>query len=96
MLSWECAFSERNAGAQLVSALLAAGYADDSRCDWLRELRHSAGHIIVFVPRTGRVQIRLNYLTPAPEREPAANALAAELAGLLGFAQSAAEGCDSI
>lgn len=79
-----------------MSALLAAGYKDDSRCDWLRELRHDAGHCVVFVPRTGRVQIRLHYLTREPEREPTANALASEFARLLLSAERDAEGCAAL
>ena len=82
-LAWDCQFAEESAAAQLLQALPAAGYADESRCLWLRELRHRAGHGVIFVPRTGRVQIRLHYLTPAAERTSAALSLAAELAELL-------------
>jgi hypothetical protein len=45
----------------------------------LRTLRSPEGHEIVIVPRTGRVQIRVHYLTPEEERRIAAEGVFAVL-----------------
>jgi hypothetical protein len=79
-LAWDCELSQRPAALELYAALRSAGYVDDSRADWLYELRHGSGHSVLIVPRTGRVQLRLHYLTPAPERATAARALAQHVA----------------
>jgi hypothetical protein len=69
-LLWRCDLAPRHA-AGLVPALLAAGFRDATPCaaDRLRVLEQpGAGHRIVVVARTGRVQVRLDALTPAHER----------------------------
>ena len=82
-LAWDCDFAEPPALPELCSALLAAGFVDDSRADFLRELRHQSGHSVLVVPRTGRVQLRLHYLTPLLERRATAERFAHDLAGIL-------------
>ena len=65
-------------------ALVAAGYADLSRAVPLLELRHPRGHRVVLVPRTGRVQIRLDVETPPADRVAVAAALGEEIARAAG------------
>ncbi len=47
-------------------------------------LLHPAGHVVVVVTKTLRVQIRLHYLTPAAERPLVARALLVELVAAAG------------
>lgn len=67
----------------LLDALAGAGYTEDLRSPLVRELVHPEGHSVVIVPRTGRVQIRVHYLTPLEARQAAACEVARELSALL-------------
>ena len=51
------------------TALLAIGFVDESPIDALKILRTPEGHALVIVPRTGRIQLRISYLTP-PDLRP--------------------------
>jgi hypothetical protein len=52
----------------LVKILSEKGFAPAPSPGVLRLLRTKEGHEILFVPRTGRVQIRVHYLTPEEGR----------------------------
>jgi len=63
---------------EAVAALLARGpFELHRRLGKILYLHHGAGHVIVLVPATGRIQIRLHYLTGDALRPAAAYALAA-------------------
>ncbi len=81
-LIWDCGLVNEEQAARLLSGL-SRRYADESRFAWVRELTHPDGHSIVVVPRTGRVQIRLHYLTPHGERERCARQVVGELSAAL-------------
>ncbi len=75
-LSWRCSFDPPVSPEQLVEGLCAAGWKDNSaRNTLLYELRHRDGHTLVIVPRTGRVQLRLNYLVPREQRRVTVDAV---------------------
>lgn len=82
-LSWECELTRRSDAAELASALAELGYVATPNGDWLLELIHPAGQRFVVVPRTGRVQLRLHYDTPAAERRELALSIAAEVERVL-------------
>jgi len=67
----------------LVAELERCGWVDESRFAVLREMRHPAGHRILVVPETGRIQIRLDLDVPAPERRAAAALVATDLQAAL-------------
>jgi len=67
----------------LPELLAEAGYSEASRSPLVRELVHPREHSVVVVPRTGRLQIRVHYLTPLEAREAAALELARELSDLV-------------
>ena len=71
----------------LVAALSRAGFARTSTAGSpLLVLRAPGDHEILIVPRTGRVQIRVHYLTPEPERRGAAEGIFRSLVqGVLGL-----------
>lgn len=83
MLVWECARIAPSVAQALPEALARVGYTEDSRSPLVRDLVHPAGHSVVIVPRTGRVQIRVHYLTPLEAREHAACEVAEELSAVL-------------
>jgi hypothetical protein len=60
-------------------ALCERGFRDLSHAPILRILQDEAEHVLVIVPRTGRVQLRLSYLVPPEERPAAASRLGAAL-----------------
>lgn len=69
-------------------ALVSRGWQDRSRLPLLLDLHAPEGHALVLVPRTGRVQLRLHYLTSQDRRPDEAarlhayvEAVAAELRG---------------
>lgn len=83
MLVWECARISPGLALALPDALAAVGYSEDRRTPLVRDLVHPSGHSVVIVPRTGRVQIRVHYLTPLEAREAAAGDVARELSALI-------------
>ncbi len=52
----------------LVAVLGKRGFEPVRPTGPLRQLRTAEGHEVVLVPRTGRIQIRIHYLTPEHER----------------------------
>lgn len=83
MLVWECVRIAPGVALALPEALAEVGYTEDRRTPLVRELVHPAAHSVVIVPRTGRVQIRVHYLTPLEAREAAACQVARELSALI-------------
>jgi hypothetical protein len=59
----------------LVKILSEKGFALAPSPSMLRLIRSKEGHEILFVPRTGRVQIRVHYLTPEQGRRLVAERL---------------------
>lgn len=56
----------------LAGRLMDAGWVERSRIPALRDLHDPDGHAVLFVPRTGRIQIRLHYLVRPEDRAAAA------------------------
>jgi hypothetical protein len=75
-LTWECLFEPPAAATTIIEQLLARGFIDDSHSALVRELLHPEEHRIVIIPSTGRVQLRLHYLTPQNERGTVAQGFA--------------------
>lgn len=68
-LNWRCDLPAGGDLDALTGALSGAGFTESSSPGGhLRVLRAAEGHEIVIVPRTGRVQIRVHYLTAEGER----------------------------
>lgn len=82
-LVWECARLAPAAALALPELLREVGYSEQVRSPLVRELVHPREHGVVIVPRTGRVQIRVHYLTPLEAREQAAHEVAREISELL-------------
>ncbi len=70
-LTWECELPQEDVRS-LPTRLLARGFSDVSQFERVAELVDEHGHAVVIVPSTGRVQIRVHYLTPHEERRQAA------------------------
>lgn len=83
MLVWEFARIAPSAALELIELLGEIGYSEQLRSPLVRELVHPEEHSVVIVPRTGRVQIRVHYLTPLEAREATAREVARELAALV-------------
>ncbi len=49
-----------------------AGLKQQNKVPHLVSFEDSSGHQILWIPRTGRIQIRLHYLTPQEERKETA------------------------
>lgn len=79
LLTWDCEFADRRNAGVVLERLATFGYVDVSRFEKVRELLHPDGHAVVVVPATGRVQIRISYLTPFDAREAAARDVGAHL-----------------
>jgi len=82
-LVWECARLAPGVALALPELLGELGYSEQGRSPLVRELVHPREHGVVIVPRTGRVQIRVHYLTPLEARAQAAHELAREISELL-------------
>lgn len=67
---------------EIAGKLEADGWVDRSRLPLLVDLHGPEGHALVMVPRTGRVQLRLHYLTPAEVRPGAAEGVYRRVVGL--------------
>jgi len=83
LLVWDCVVPDRGEVPELVPRLAAKGYRDATRFELVRELYHPDHHSVVIVPRTGRVEIRVHYLTPLDRRAGEAHRVARDVAGCL-------------
>jgi hypothetical protein len=81
-LTWECIFEPPAAVTTLIEQLLHRGFVDESHSPLVRELLHPEQHRLIIIPTTGRVQLRLHYLTPKTQRETVAHSFAALLTQL--------------
>lgn len=68
----------------LAHQLVQQGWRDRSLVPEVRDLEGQDGHAVVMVPRTGRIQIRVHYLTPHEERSAAAESTRGRLLLCLG------------
>lgn len=75
-LTWDCEIAPVGSVTEIISHLLAQGFIDESRGTQVRELVHPGEHRVVVIPSTGRVQLRLHYLTPPAERKAVAQSFA--------------------
>jgi hypothetical protein len=78
-LNWRCDLPAGSDCDRIAAALAEKGFASTGGSSMFRILRSPEGHEIVLVPRTGRVQIRVHYLTPEEERRFAAEGVFALL-----------------
>ena len=78
-LAWSCGFATLESEV-LVERLTAGPWSDVSRAPRVIELRHHAGHRMVILPASGRVQLRVCYMIAQADRCACAAQLAAELA----------------
>jgi hypothetical protein len=74
-LVWELTPSNHERAARLLQRLPGLGFRDESRHPTVREFADPSGHLVVLVPKTGRVQLRIHYLTPVSDRREAARTL---------------------
>ncbi len=79
LLIWECRLDDPKRAARLPDRLLQAGFSDVSRFDWVREFVDDNEDSVIVVPKTGRVEIRVHYLTPLDERTARAHRMEARL-----------------
>ena len=82
-LTWECVGGTRDQAVLLTALLPKLGYADESYDDAVRIFVSPEEHTIVLIPRTGRIQIRIHYLTPAEARKVAAERVMLDLSRAL-------------
>jgi hypothetical protein len=82
-LSWECELQRREYAVELPKALVPEGYTLAADHGFMLQLEHAEGQVLILVPRTGRVQLRLPYTTPSAERRPLAERLAAQIGNAL-------------
>ena len=72
-LLWRCDVSGPVAVSDLTEAMAARGFARSPGPDVLMQWRHTTSdHAVLFVPSTGRTQVRLDAFTAKPERRAAA------------------------
>ena len=83
-LSWELAFGPAPSPATLVSVLKNDAWRDASRLPTIVELEHPEGHELIVIPKTGRVQLRVCYITPRLNRQATATRVATAIASMLG------------
>jgi hypothetical protein len=67
-MTWRMSFAQPLDVNALVDSLLSAGFRDATRFPRVREIEEPAGHRLVLVPTTGRIQLRLHYLTAQGRR----------------------------
>ncbi len=72
LLSWDYELQDRDSALRLAQRLPDSGFSDESRVSVVLEFCSPEGHNVVLVPSTGRIQIRIHYLTPLDQRESAA------------------------
>jgi hypothetical protein len=75
-LTWDCELTPSASLLVVIQNLLDEGFVDESRSTRVRELLHPGEHRVVLIPSTGRVQLRLHYLTPLEERKTVAQSFA--------------------
>lgn len=78
-LTWECVGGTRADATLLAAALPSLGYIDKSYDALIRIFISVDEHTIVLIPRTGRIQIRIHYLTPVDTRADAAEKVMTKL-----------------
>lgn len=78
-LNWRSDLPAGSDCDELAAALSGRGFVAVAGPSALRLLRSREGHELLLVPRTGRVQIRVHYLTPQEERRWAAERVFASL-----------------
>ncbi len=87
-LLWRCVPESSYEAEELCSllgrCLLKVGFVDHTRETWLLVYEDPRlHHQVVLVPRTGRIQIRVHYLVPIPQRPLVAFSLACQIADFL-------------
>ena len=75
---WRISFDDLEAKG-VGARLLAAGWTNRARMPVLLDLEGPQGHVLVIVPRTGRMQLRLHYLTAHEDRPSTAQRLHDEI-----------------
>lgn len=78
-MTWRYNFADEVDVVRLAHHLLEHGWRDHSRFARVREVESSGGHRLVLVPSTGRIQLRLHYLTTESRRREEARGVAALL-----------------
>ena len=66
---------ERFSAERLARTLIQAGLTDRSRSPLVREFMSDDGDVMIFIPKTGRLELRIWGARPYPERFPAATSL---------------------
>lgn len=79
LLSWAIEVGGGLTPGSFVDNLIERGWTDTSRVEVLRQIVHPDGHELLFVPATGRLQLRLHYLIPKHQRRAVAAAIGAAL-----------------
>lgn len=74
-LLWRIELPRPQDAGPLADRLEALGWQENSRVPQVRDLEGPAGHRLVIVPRTGRIQIRVHYLTALVDRAREASRL---------------------
>ena len=70
--------------AALRAGLIAAGHTDHTRVETVWDLELTGGHRLLVVPATGRVELRLHYLSEEGERPALALEAASAVAEVAG------------
>ncbi|MBI5507996.1 MAG: hypothetical protein HY903_04515 [Deltaproteobacteria bacterium] len=63
----------------LVQRLVAGGWNTETRLQTVVYVESPHGHVLVVIPATGRLQLRLHYTTPGEARARTAHAVAADI-----------------
>ncbi len=74
-LHWELSFTQLQTD-DVVRAIVAMGYSDKTRMPAVRTFASSTGERLIVIPKTGRVQLRLDFETPKSERSSRAVVIA--------------------
>jgi hypothetical protein len=82
-LAWRLDLSPDRDFSAVARGLIDRGYEGRCLSQMLKVLRHPQGHEVVLVPRTGRVQLRVYYLTAHEDRPVAAEAMFRDLVAAL-------------
>ena len=72
---WRTELPEDVEAADVVARMLTAGWVASNPNSFVHTIQDPHGHILVIVPRTRRVQIRLDFETPKPTRALTARAI---------------------
>jgi len=82
-LLWRCDLPAAVDIESFLGEMRSAGYLVDSLSPDLRYLKDPTGNVVVVLPRTGRVQIRVCYAVPREQRPATAREVAASVQGAL-------------